>query len=509
MNSLKKILAVVLALVMVLAMAACGKDDTTTTPKQDTQKNDDGTIQIRVYRACFNTTPDDAKTKQVEDAVNAKLAELKANVRITLKDVSSGEYTDKAKLALTAGEIDLLWTASWESSIGTNDLVPQGASYDITNLLPGTTLYSSLAAPQWESAKYAGKNYFIPVYKDNVEGYDYMIRDDLVESLSIDTSAFKKGDLRSLETALEAIKNAGVKYPFLTQKTALFYRLYLDKFDFFTADSASNFVAVDRASNTVVNTLQTAEYKEFVTIMAEWVEKGYVSADDGNKVTTDTTTQTQEWGISWWTDLPSNAEASNRYGQAVSMAPATDRYAHSTSALGSCYTIYSGVSEDTAKACIEFMGLLYTNSDLADIYTFGIEGEDFNYVTSEGGVKKVKKVDGAKYNHSMWESANATVVTPEDGEPDNKAELYDAFNGGANTSCAAGFRFDKTPVEAQFTACQTVNNEYGFALEHGIAGASSDIDSLIAEYQAALDDAGYQDVLKEFQTQYENWKAGK
>ena len=194
-------------------------------------------------------------------------------------------------------------------------------------------------------------------------------------------------------------------------------------------------------------------------------------------------------------------EANTRYGQEVVMTPITDRWAHSTSALGSCYCVTANSTPEQAKACVDFMGLLYTDQKLADLYTFGIEGEDFNY--DENG--QVAKVAENKYNHSMWESANATIVTPEAGEPENKAELYDAFNGGANTSCAAGFRFDKSAVEAEFTACQSVFEEYGFILENG-GYAVADVDAKIAEYQAALDEAGYQKILAEFQKQYNEWK---
>ena len=74
------------------------------------------------------------------------------------------------------------------------------------------------------------------------------------------------------------------------------------------------------------------------------------------------------------------------------------------------------------------------------------------------------------------------------------------------TSPAAGFRFDKTPVEAQLAACQNVFETYGFPLENG-GFAAADIDATIEAYQAALDEAGYQDVLAEFQAQYDAWKA--
>ena len=108
----------------------------------------------------------------------------------------------------------------------------------------------------------------------------------------------------------------------------------------------------------------------------------------------------------------------------------------------------------------------------------------------------------------MWESASATIVTPLANEPADKADLYKSFNGGANTSCAAGFRFDKTAVEAQFTACQNVFEEYGFPLENG-GIAEADVVATIEAYQVALDEAGYQDVLAEFSAQYDAWKASK
>lgn len=455
-------------------------------------------VLINVTRNTFNlATPDSAQVQKVEDAINAYIAD-KINVQIKLTDIGSGEYIDKANLALGNNEINLLWTASWESTIGTNDLVPKNAVYDITDLLPGTPLYNSMDAGQWEATKYNGRSYFIPVYKDNVEGYDLMFRQELVEKFGWDVSGVKT--LADIEPMLADAKSEGLKYPYLTQKTAMFYRYYINSFDFFTADATANWVAVDRSTNEVVDVILTDEYKEFCTLMAKWAEAGYLSEDDVTKTTTDTTTQTQDWAVSWWTDIPVNAEANDRYKQEVAMVSITDRWAHSTSALGSCYAVTANSTPEQAQACIDFMGLLYTDSKLADMYTFGIEGEDFTY-DENGQVVQTS----TKYNHSMWESASATIVTPVAGEPTNKADLYKDFNGGANTSCAAGFRFDKSPVDAQFSACQNVFEQYGFVLENGGVDAA-DVESTIAAYQAALDEAGYQDILAEFQKQYNAWK---
>ncbi|MER2144089.1 MAG: ABC transporter substrate-binding protein, partial [Eubacteriales bacterium] len=290
---MKKLVSLVLALCLLLSVAVVAQAE--------------DKVVINLTRCTFNlATPDSDQVKKVEDAINAYIAD-KINVEIHLTDIGSGEYTDKVNLALANNEINLLWTASWEAVIGTNDLVPKNAVYDITELLPGTALYESMDEGQWEATKYNGKNYFIPVYKDNVEGYDFMFRKELVDKYGWDISTVKS--LADLEPMLADAKSEGLKYPFLTQKTAMFYRWYIDKFDFFTADANTNFFAVDRATNEVIDTIQTPEYAEFCKLMGDWAEKGYISEDDVTKVTTDTTTQTKDWAISWWTDLPNNVEA--------------------------------------------------------------------------------------------------------------------------------------------------------------------------------------------------------
>ena len=140
-----------------------------------------------------------------------------------------------------------------------------------------------------------------------------MVRKDLADKFNWDLSKIKK--LSDIEPMLADAKAEGLKYPFLTQKTAMFYRFYIDKFDFFTADVTSNWVAVSRDKNEVVNTIATPEYKEFCTLMAKWAEAGYLSEDEASKVTNDQTAQSKDWAFSWWTDIPNNAEANNRYGQ--------------------------------------------------------------------------------------------------------------------------------------------------------------------------------------------------
>lgn len=506
-----KVLSVALTTAVAAGMlAGCGSTATDTTATTDTAATTEAAdtstdtaaasgdmTTISIYRDSFNVaTPDSAEVTAVQDAINAYIGD-KINVQIKLTDIGSGEYKDKANLALSNGEINLLWTASWMETINCDNLVKQNAVYDLTDLNKDSTLYGSVPSWVWDSAAYDGKTYFVPCYKESAEGYDVMFRQDLIDKYGWDITSVKT--LKDLEPMLDDCVSEGLKYPYLTQKTAMFHRYYLNDFDFFSQDSL---MAVDRTTDSVVDVLSTDQYKEFCTLMCEWGEKGYLSEDDVTKTTTDTTTQTQDWGISWWTDVPNNDEADTRYDQDVTMQPITNKYSHSTTTLGSCFCVTANCTPEQAQACVDFLGLLYTDQTLADLYTYGIEGTDYDL--EDGYV--VKK--GDMYNHSAWESCSVSCLSLEKGEPENKVELYDAFNDASESSCASGFRFDKTNVEAQYTACLNVFDQYGYVLENG-GYASADVDATLEEYQAALDEAGYQDVLAEAQSQYDAWKATK
>lgn len=515
----KKLLSALLVAAMAIGMlAGCGGSSETaadtTTATEETKTNAAETteattetteasgekVQISVYRATYNLgQPDSEQVKKVQDAINAYIAD-KINVEITITDIPSGEYPDKANLALANNEINLLWTASWMSTVGTNDLYKANGAYDISALLPGTTLYDSMPESIWVASRYDGKDLFVPVYKEAYEGYDLKFPEAYVTEFGLDTASIK--ELKDLEPYLEWCKTEkGLKYPYLAGKTPMFFRYYIDKFDFFTG--TNSLFAIDRATNTVVNPTLTQDYLDFCTLMCEWAEKGYISEDEVTKTTADNEAQTQNWGVNWWTCVPgdeSNSESRDLQEEAF-VEGFTGKYAHSTTTLGSCFAITANSTEEQAKACIDFLGLLYTDTTVADLYTYGIEGEDYT-LDADGKVVTANE----KYSHSAWESTSVVPLSLCAGEPDDKVQMYLDNNGAAVASCAAGFRFDATPVEAQYAACNNVFDQYGFVLELG-GYASADVAATIEAYNVALDEAGYQDVLAEFTAQYEAWKA--
>ena len=234
----KTLLALVLAVAM-LAAAGCGTKeggddakpaDSTKTSTDDMGSAADGEmVTITLYRPSFNiATPDATELKKAQDAINAYIGD-KINVQLEIYDIGSGEYSDKCNLALAGSEVDLFFTANWMQTIKTDDVVKQNAVYDLTELLPKYDIYTAIPEWVWGASSFDGKNYFIPCYKESAEGYNLMFRKDLVDKYGWDLSKVKF--LPDIEPMLADCKAEGLKYPYLTQKTAMFHRYYLDKFD--------------------------------------------------------------------------------------------------------------------------------------------------------------------------------------------------------------------------------------------------------------------------------------
>lgn len=467
---------------------------------------------IKIYRATYNTSAvDEKEVAAVQDAMNARLGELGADYVVDIRDIMNGEYGDKANMALAGGEVDLLWTANWWATIGTNDLYKGNAAYDLTSLLPGTRLWNSMPAWYWEAARYDGKDMFVPVYKEGAEGY-------MIKVLLSAADRIGGVDMKKIENAgpttydrLKALepymaKAVGkVKYPFVFAGTAMFYRFYLDRYDCID-NGLMSMIGVDQQTNELVNTVQSKEFEQYCTMMAEWGEKGYVNVDDElGGIANTQTCLTQDWLFNWWTAIPNNKESEGRDGnQPEDFAQVTKNWGRSTTTLGSCFAVSKKCSEQTAKDCVDFLGYLFTDTKLANLYTYGIEGKD--YVITNGLVDRTGGT--ATYSHSPWESTSVKAVTLEVNEPSNKVEMYDDFNNNASGTVASGFRFDHSSVDAAYSACVNLFEEYGKSLELGAFG-SKNVKAKIAEFQKKLDDAGYQSVLAEAQKQYNAWKASK
>ncbi len=480
-----------IAAVMAVSLTGCGGS------QNNSQAPEEGRTKINIVRCVNNlNSADSEEVQKIADEINDYIAD-KIDVEIEMTEYAGGEYADKCNLSLANHEINLFWTASWLGAVSCDSLVQANAVYDISELLPGSVLYDSMPESVWEASQYSGKDYFIPVYKEIAEGYDILLRSDMADKYNWDLDSIK--ELADLEPMLEdCLNDDAVTAPLLLQATTVGTKFMIDRYDWI---GDSDQFGVDRETNEVVNVVDTDEYRDLCLLMSSWGEKGYILEGDATKSNPSSAMYSDYWGLSWWTDVPNNDEAGTRYGQDVEVVHMTNNWISSSTTLGSCYAISTTSTEEEAKACIDFLGLLYTDSTLADLFTYGIEGTDFDYDEDGFVVKK-----GELFNHSAWEACSVRSVTPELGDPANKAELVDEFNEAGEVSIAAGFRLDKEPIEAELAACSNVADRYGFVLENG-GYRVDEVDDILEAYKKALDEAGYQKVLEEVTRQYDEWKA--
>ncbi|MGT2950201.1 hypothetical protein BU202_02370 [Streptococcus cuniculi] len=494
MKKFTKWSSVALATVVVSSLlTACSGESSD--KKAKTSTSEDGRTVIKVVRPVQELSSSNSEqVKKVQDKINERLKKIGADVYIEYAEYPSGEYTNKTNLALANGEIDLFWTASWMGAVSTDAMVKANGVYDISKLLPDTKLGDSMPKEVWDASSYNGKNYFIPVYKEIAEGYDLMFRQDLVKKHNWDLS--KVTALKDIEPMLADAKKDGIKAPLFTQATPFGYKFLLNDF----AWILGSYVGVDRETGEIVDVTKTDNYVTYVKLMADWADKGYIQEGDLTNTNPSDALQSDFWGISWWTDVPDNTNASTRYKQAVETVHMTGNFVDSNTTLGSVYAISSTSTETEAKAAVEFLGDLYTDKEIADLFTYGIEGED--YTIQDGYVV----ANSDKFKHSAWESTSFKAPSLQKGEPENKVELYDTFNADIKKSLTSGFRYDATETEALVSAVRAVVDKYAGPLENG-GYKPKEIEKALKEYYQALDEAGYQDLLKDVQKQYADWKA--
>lgn len=461
-------------------------------------------VTIRLTRCTFNLgESDSAQVQKVEDAINEYI-DGKINVEIELEDISAGDYSVELWEKIRRDETDLFWTASWygPDGIGTQNLYEKGYVYDLSDQLVGSKLFDSMPTNVWVAARYNDTSQcFVPIYKECAEGYSLIVRKDLADRYGYGSDITGVSNWNDFVPFLYDAERDGIKYPFCTQGTAIFSKVAMNRYEFFTQNTESDWIAVDRATNRVVCTVETEDYRDFVSLMSSFGANGFIATEDQVGEYIDIYSNISDIAMTWWQNIPNDEqEIRSRYGEDFYIIPVTLRWVNTVSVLGSCYAVSANCSPEEAKACVDFLGLLYTDSNLADLYTYGILGEDFEY-DSEGAVMQYSSL----YNHSMWESASVLAVSPAYGNPANMQDMYREFVEFAYSPLTAGFQFDPSPVYPQYKACCEVFRQYGFLLENGVVWPS-DVDRYIDEYLNALYEAGLGDILSEFSAQYDAWK---
>ena len=502
----KRVLSLLLVATMIFACIGCGnkegneQQDEQQDDQQDVNQGDSNngeetpsddepqeTVTIKFVRYGWGVNEDE---QQVVDAINAYI-EPKIGVKIETTNIAA---TDIYLETTSGGDVDLFWFASWHKG---DDIINAQAAMDLTDLLPQyEDLYASIPENVWEACQREGVNWFVPVYKEMAEGWAYAIRKDVLEASGLTADDIKS--YKDLEPVLAAAADMGIKYPLHMQQS------YNASYQWNIADmpNTSDFYVYEDGSDEVFMWQMTDEYEEELNWVYEMAQKGYISEDFLDHDYTQKIEEHYKNGeaaMSVWQDMPdSAATASNRYGHEMEIINISGFQMTKNSVFGSAYGI--NAKSEKADACLKFLELLYTDSVVADLLCYGIEGEHYN-LTDEGRVELI--ADSGFTAEGVWATTNVKAPTLMVGESADKGAQYDEFNIQAVKSSMDSLEYTMPEdIAAIKTAVQAAVEEYSQSLSLGLVDPKTELPKM----RQAMKDAGYDQLMEYYQGVYDEWK---
>lgn len=453
-----------------------------------------------------NNIPEADQLDRIEKLINEYTID-KINTEVELVLFSNADYMNQVNLMLASGEqVDIF------KAHGTSHLpyIHDGTALDITEYLDEElketvdVIYDNFLKPTTVD----GKVYGILGMGSNYVPGGFTYRTDIVEELGIDMSAVKTPE--DLTAVFAKVKEA---YPNMTiidpNRANALLETYLGKIVKFDplgdniAYSVSGTAYQDDSK--VVNMYETPEYVELCNLTHSWYEAGYYASDAAT--TTATTAELLMSGNCFGTfcglgNPKIAAQYTTNYGYNFDNVQISDSLVWAGS--DGAWMVNSS-SKAPAAAC-KFLNLLYTDEYVDNLLVYGEEGVD--YVLNEEGFAVAPEgytdMNSVAYSNNMnyyfWGNKWITYPVP-GGLNKEESQVQMEKNYKGELSKYYGFLYDFSSLQAEYTACQNIVNEYKKALWVGAV----DVEETLSEMNKRLYAAGLQKLIDEKQRQLDEW----
>jgi putative aldouronate transport system substrate-binding protein len=504
---LKRIILIIIVLTS-LAIFGC--------TKKGASVNDMRVTEITVMAPSMGPVPSGAP--EVEAAVNA-ISEREIGVRIKLIFLDVGSYSDQMGLSMSSQEkIDLLLTlpagpAGFAMMTSQNQLMDIG---DLVNqygqdLVKATDEVMSGFA---DALRVNGKLLGISGFYDKALMSHYAARKDLLDKHGISIENITNLDditavlakFKEAEPAMSGILPMDVDGAVMDSAGGLCL-INFDKpvpIDLMGETRVKAAVAfLNKDPYTVVNWYNSDEFKTLLSYARKWYLAGYVYKDStiNNEMPEELVKSNK--GITWFTGSEIGVEA-NKSAQTGYPIRAKELAVTplSTNSLNKFVWAIPSYSKEGAAA-MKFMNLMYTNAEISNLLTFGIEGRD--YVGKDDGT--IGYPDGVTaqtvpYHMAEFLFGNQFMLKVWEGNPPDLRQQALAKNRAMQVSPLLGFTMDTTPVQNELMSMSNVFVQYYGALTSG----SVDPGENLPIFLKALDEAGVERFIAEAQRQLDAWR---
>lgn len=534
---LKQVVALLLVLVLLCA-AGCGQkenetekstagEETTGAPSESltVESSDEGVeksendlynitwedmAEIKMMYLSLGPVP--SGLPEVEDAINA-ITEKEINTHVTIEMIETGNYAKQLGLMMSSGEaVDLLLTMPMDAA-SFSTIRTQNQLMDITELL---TEYApsikEILGDKILGTSVSGRTYGVTGNRTYSVSTYIMMRTDVLESLGLLEKAQNMTSLAEYEEILEAVKNsadwnylAGIVSSDGVGTCLGINPGYLGADNFaemssYDALGDTNFLVAinsDGSDPVVKNNFADDEYRAVYERMHKWYELGYVYKDAATSNDMAEELVKNNVAFSYFGNCEAGVETlkSTQCGMPMTCVKLISYPLTTNSTTKFVWTVPNTSKEP--EAAMTFLSMMYNDSRIANLLSWGIEGRDYEVVDGEACY-----IEGQEtaYHTADFLFGNQFITLPWQGDgADFRARCQEAEEQ-SNVSYYLGFAADTSSISNEIAALTNVINEF-----RGPVGTGAADPQIYEDYLAKLEACGIDKVIQCYQDQLDQW----
>ncbi len=477
MKTMKKVICVVLALIMLLAMTACAK-------KTNVAEGDHVTI---TWLLPIGELPDE---EMVEAAVN-EIALKEIGVAVDLVCIDGSAYNERMNMNMASGmAYDLCFTGYVNKY---QNAVANGGLMQLDELLKEVPkLMKAMPDYAWEVAKINGGIYAVPNLQSYAPPTSVTFYKDLTDKYNFDARSIET--VEDCEPYFEAlVANEPQIIPYYPSYGVQMWTSPVWEI----IPGVPLAVRKDGSSSKVEILFETEEYKRGISVLHEWYNKGILRADLVSSQSDSEDFKAGKMAAMNGGWVP-GGEAKNSllYGREIITVPIEEPYMSKAACLAAMTGI--GVNSKHPVEAIKFIELVNTNADVLNLLAIGIK--DVHYTLDEEGKYVLVPNSGWKTGGG-WQFGNNFLQTIASGVADDVWEETAKLNLESVKSPLLGFVLDTEPIKTQISQLSAAESEFGGNIEIVNNGADAE------KRMKKLVDAGLLEVQAEVQRQVDAYWA--
>lgn len=484
---LRKLAALGMAAVMAAGtLAGCGGND-----KKETAQNASGDDIVNLKWVIIgNGMPEnyDSWIGKVNDYIGDKIG-----VNLEMEVIPWGDWDDRRNIIISTNEpYDIIFGTGNNYTAD----IKLGAYVDLTDMIPEQMKEFNELMPEkyWEAVKVDGRIYGVPAYKDSSIS-NYAVWDkELIDQYKIDYQNLTT--IESLTPTFEMLKKEKNDYPVYVKNDGV-YSIF-DVYDQIGAGTQILGVRYDDEKGKVCFTLEEPDVYAALETFHDWYKKGIINPDAATL--TDARVYNM-WRIAQGWESAGETAWGPDMGKEVVVQKWGDTILSNETVRSSMNMI--SVNSKHPEKCLELLNLVNTDTTLRDMFYYGEEGVNFEYVDKDGQ-KKAHKIN-TDWSMAGYTQGTFFTVTPEDTTSNDQWSEIKALNEAAVPSVMLGFNFDTTEVDSQLANCREIWLRYKSEVMAGV----NDPAEVVPQIKKELMAAGFQDIMDAAQEQVDEFLASK